>query len=288
MSPCIALAALLNALHEVLLDSLALADRDDGLLPIGSMPDAPSEPPRLAGHVNDVHGDDVDLERIRDGVGDVTVRRALGDGERVAAGVGLAHRPLGDDWADQDRVPLDAHSALPTVARAASPSSAGRSTRTVSAPRMSSRRSVPGVRRPNSLRFAVARPTRSSVSAVTSTARPVSPTRASQSITSRARGRSPSSRISSTMSIRPFAACAASASANAAWRILAGMRCLYRRPFGPNTTPPCRHWGERVDPWRARPVPFWRHGLAPPPATRDRFFVALVPCRLFASAARSA
>src|SRR5206468_4073302 len=57
------------------------------------------------------------------------------------------------------------------------------------------------------------------------------------------------------------------------------MRCSYRRPFGPNTTPPWRHWGDRVDPWRARPVPFWRHGFAPPPATRERFFVALVAGR---------
>src|SRR5207245_5124261 len=53
---------LLDPFHEVLLDALALADRDNGLLPIGTMPDAPPEPPRLARHVNDVHGDHVDLE----------------------------------------------------------------------------------------------------------------------------------------------------------------------------------------------------------------------------------
>src|SRR4029077_17145036 len=117
-SPCIASAALLDPLHEVLLDALALAERDDGLLPIGPVPDAPSEATRLAGDVNDVHGDDIDLERIGDRVRDVTLRRALRDGERVPAGVRLAHRPLGDDGADQDRVPLDAHFALPTVARA--------------------------------------------------------------------------------------------------------------------------------------------------------------------------
>src|SRR5256886_9447062 len=206
----------LDPFHEVLLDALTLTERDDGLLPIGPMADAPTEPPRLAGHVNDVHGDDVDLERIRDRVGDVTLRRALRDGECVASRVRLAHRALGDDRSDEDRVAFDAHSALPTVARAASPSRAGLRTRTVSARSTSSSRSVPGVRRSNSLRFAVARPTRSSVSAVTSTARPVSPTRASQSTTSRARSCSPSNRSSSTTSICPLAAASAGACANAA------------------------------------------------------------------------
>src|SRR5438309_2913551 len=66
------------------------------------------------------------------------------------------------------------------------------------------------------------------------------------------------------------------------------MRWLYRRPLGPKTTPPCRHCGERVEPWRARPVPFCRHGFAPPPATRERFFVALVPCRALAREVSSA
>src|SRR2546430_2645341 len=217
---------LLDPFHEVLLDALALADRDDGLLPIGPVPDAPTEPSCLAGHVNDVHGDDVDLERIRDRVGDVTLRRALRDRERVPSRVRLAHRALGDDRSDEDRVAFDAHSALPTVARAASPSRAGRRTRTVSARSTSSSRSVPGVRRSNSLRFALARPTLSPGSAVPRRARPVSPTFPSHSMTSRARGRSPSNRSSSTTNIRPLAACAESASANAAWRILAGMRCL--------------------------------------------------------------
>src|SRR3990167_7494486 len=41
-------------------------------------------------------------------------------------------------------------------------------------------------------------------------------------------------------------------------------------PVGPNATPPPRQIGLRVDPKRARPVPFWRHGLRPPPLTSPR------------------
>src|SRR5690606_26064844 len=47
--------------------------------------------------------------------------------------------------------------------------------------------------------------------------------------------------------------------------------------------PPPRHCGDRIEPWRARPVPFWRHGLRPPPLTCPRVLVSLVPRRAFAS-----
>src|SRR3989338_4841671 len=40
-----------------------------------------------------------------------------------------------------------------------------------------------------------------------------------------------------------------------------------RSLVGPNVTPPPTQRGERVDPWRARPVPFCFHGLRPPPLT---------------------
>src|SRR4051794_5164227 len=43
--------------------------------------------------------------------------------------------------------------------------------------------------------------------------------------------------------------------------------------------------GERNEPARARPVPFWRHGLAPPPETMPRVLVACVPWRRAASSA---
>ncbi|CAG8642886.1 11245_t:CDS:1, partial [Ambispora gerdemannii] len=44
-------------------------------------------------------------------------------------------------------------------------------------------------------------------------------------------------------------------------------------------TPPPRKWGLRIEPERARPVPFCRQGLIPPPDTSPLFLVFLVPCR---------
>ena len=37
------------------------------------------------------------------------------------------------------------------------------------------------------------------------------------------------------------------------------------------------------EPWRARPVPFWRYGFLPPPRTSPRVFVSCVPWRAAAS-----
>src|SRR4051794_13622330 len=43
--------------------------------------------------------------------------------------------------------------------------------------------------------------------------------------------------------------------------------------------------GERLEPARARPGPFWRHGFAPPPRAMPRGLVAWVPRRRAASPA---
>src|SRR3954469_25657432 len=51
--------------------------------------------------------------------------------------------------------------------------------------------------------------------------------------------------------------------------------------------PPPVQMGERDEPARARPVPFWRHGLAPPPRTLPRVFVDDVPRRRALSSART-
>src|SRR5258708_3916342 len=51
--------------------------------------------------------------------------------------------------------------------------------------------------------------------------------------------------------------------------------------------PPPVQIGERFEPARARPVPFWRHGLAPPPETSPRVFVAAVPRLRAACSART-
>ena len=41
--------------------------------------------------------------------------------------------------------------------------------------------------------------------------------------------------------------------------------CRTSAACGPNGLPPPFHWVARIEPWRARPVPFWRHGFLPPP-----------------------
>ena len=51
--------------------------------------------------------------------------------------------------------------------------------------------------------------------------------------------------------------------------------------------PPPVQIGERDEPARARPVPFWRHGLAPPPRTLPRVLVDAVPWRRALSSART-
>src|SRR6185503_11281008 len=46
--------------------------------------------------------------------------------------------------------------------------------------------------------------------------------------------------------------------------------------------------GARIVPARARPVPFWRHGLPRPPATSPRLFADCVPARRAFISARTA
>src|SRR4051795_3758902 len=51
--------------------------------------------------------------------------------------------------------------------------------------------------------------------------------------------------------------------------------------------PPPAKCGARIEPARARPVPFWRHGFAPPPRTLPRVLVDAVPCPRALSSART-
>src|SRR5579871_2021808 len=51
--------------------------------------------------------------------------------------------------------------------------------------------------------------------------------------------------------------------------------------------PPPVKFGARVEPARARPVPFWRQGFELPPETSPRVFVAAVPRRRAANSART-
>src|SRR5579872_4511699 len=75
----------------------------------------------------------------------------------------------------------------------------------------------------------------------------------------------------------PSATLAESAERSAPNSILRGSLYAYERGCGPCTVPPCRHRGDRMEPTRARPVPFCRHNFFPEPETSLRFLVAWVP-----------
>ncbi len=82
---------------------------------------------------------------------------------------------------------------------------------------------------------------------------------------------------------RPSPARAFSAERRANARTLRGSSCRWlRSDVGPKTTPPPFHCGARIVPCRARPVPFWRHGLRLPPRTAERLRVWALPLRWFA------
>src|SRR3954465_9054758 len=75
---------------------------------------------------------------------------------------------------------------------------------------------------------------------------------------------------SSTTRTLPSDARSESADRRASFTIFLGVFWSYLRGFGPWATPPPTQIGERLEPARARPVPFCRHGLAPPPRALPR------------------
>src|SRR3954469_2907245 len=87
----------------------------------------------------------------------------------------------------------------------------------------------------------------------------------------------------STTRTLPSAARSDRADRRARRTIFLGVFWTYLRGFGPRATPPPRQIGERLEPARARPVPFWAHGLAPPPRASLRVLVDCVPARRAAS-----
>ena len=92
----------------------------------------------------------------------------------------------------------------------------------------------------------------------------------------------------STTASSPAPSLAATASRSAARRISVGRRLSYLRGRGPNGLPPPFHWVARIEPWRARPVPFCFQGLRPPPETSLRPRVECVPARRAASSLTTA
>src|SRR5215212_9296179 len=97
-----------------------------------------------------------------------------------------------------------------------------------------------------------------------------------------------SSKPASTNASVPAATWAESAERRAAFWAFLFTLTEKSRGVGGNATPPPVNCGARIVPARARPVPFWRHGFARPPATSPRLFDANVPPRCAFCSARTA
>src|SRR5438128_2272996 len=80
----------------------------------------------------------------------------------------------------------------------------------------------------------------------------------------------------------------ATAARSASRRISRGIALSCERGVGPKGLPPPFHCVARIEPWRARPVPFCFHGFLPPPETSLRPFVSCVPARRSASSRTTA
>src|SRR5438874_9039052 len=65
----------------------------------------------------------------------------------------------------------------------------------------------------------------------------------------------------------------------AALRTFLGTWYSWSRIFGAMAFPPPTHCEARIDPCRARPVPFCLYGFLPPPDTSERFLTPTVPAR---------
>src|SRR5215813_12903073 len=81
----------------------------------------------------------------------------------------------------------------------------------------------------------------------------------------------------STTTTSPEAILAVRASRRAERRISVGIFLSYFRGVGPKGLPPPFHCVARIEPWRARPVPFCFQGFLPPPDTSLRPLVSWVP-----------
>ena len=86
----------------------------------------------------------------------------------------------------------------------------------------------------------------------------------------------------------PSRARALNALLRASARTCFGTISVYLRGRGPNTVPPPTQFGARIEPWRARPVPFCFHGFWLPPITSPRVLVDALPWRWLARKAFTA
>src|SRR6266516_1083675 len=262
------------------LDRLALPDLHDRLLPAGLAAGAHAAALRLRLHLDDVHGLDVNAEQLLDGLADLRLVRVGMDAERVLAVLDQLVALLRHDRSEQNLIGMQAHWALPwTCSRASSQISSERAQMTWLT--SSSPGTVTTTR--SRLRNDLITPSSSGCATTRTGSSFAQPPRSSAAALVEG---SPSEPGSTTPSV-PACACAESALRSAALRLLRFTFDVKLRLFGGNAMPPPVQCGARVEPARARPVPFWRHGLERPPATRPRLLPPRVAERASYSSART-
>src|SRR3990170_1552182 len=208
--------------------------------------------PRL--HLEDVHVLDVDLEELLDGLAHLRLVRVLVHPEGVLAVGDQAVALLRDDRSEQHFVRVEAHVALPCTSGSAA-SVISRLLPQITVATSSSDGTVTSVR--GRLRKDLISVSSSSVATRTSgVSLPHDSTRPLACFVDGDSKAEPS-----TMAIVPLAACWERALRSAERRALRLTLTSKLRIVGAKTTPPPVNWAARTVPARARPVPFWRHGL---------------------------
>src|SRR5215208_6499489 len=223
----------------------------------------------------------MDVEELLDGLANLRLVRGRMHLERVLAVLDQAVALLGDDRREQHLVRMEAHedALLSTGSRAASVTSSERAQTTCAT--SSSDGTVTSTR--STLRNDLISASSPSSATTTSGNCCDQPPRSSSACFVDG-----SSKPASTNASVPAVTWAESAERRAAFWAFLFTLTEKSRGVGGNATPPPVNWGARIVPARARPVPFWRHGLPRPPATSPRVFADCVPARCAFSSARTA
>src|ERR671923_62078 len=268
----------LSPLEDV--DRLAFLQLDDRFLPAWAAALDPVAPLRLRLDLDDVHARDLDVEELLDRLPDLRLVRVLVHAERVLVVLDEAVALLRDHGCEQDLVRMETHAALLwTASRAPSVTSSALAQTTSATVRFRAARIVtPSILR-NDLMSAV------SSSFATSTTGASLPQDSRKATAFFVEGSS-NAEPSTTPSVPP-SACALSAPRNAERYALRLTLTSKLRAVGGKARPPPVNCGARIVPARARPVPFWRHGLPRPPETRPRLLPPRVPARRAFSSART-
>src|SRR5579864_4976230 len=263
------------------LDRVALAQMDDRLLPARLRTENAAAALRLRANLDDVHALDLDVEELLDGLAHLRLVCVLVHLERVLVLRDLLVALLRDHRTDQHLAWMQAHDALPCTASSAAWLTSSERAHTTCAT-SSSDGTVTSTRSRLRNDFE----TLSSSGVTITTVGVDAPHFESSSDAPFVEG--VSNGFGSSSASVPACAWSESAERSAAFKAFLFTFTEKSRGVGGNATPPALNCGARIVPWRARPVPFWRHGLARPPETSPRLLVAKVPARRAFNSARTA